>query len=131
MPIEIACRTCRSASCGEEPLMVMCRKFGPPACRISTFGIAWTCRYVVASGPTSIRLMSPLASACPWAVWSTTRNTIELSLGFWPHQFGFGLSVYVCAAVSWLANMNGPAVVSGCFTQPLLNVFGLLLVDAG
>src|SRR5215467_2685466 len=131
IPIDSACRVVRSASSGEEPLTVMWRKFGPPAARRSTPGNALTWAYVAASGPTSRKSISLLFSAPACAAGSIARYVIDASFGFCPHQPGFGVMVYVCALVSAVLNLNGPAESIGLVAHPVLKVFGLLLVDAG
>ena len=79
------------------PLMVRWRKFGPPATRMSTPAMPLARLYLLASGPTSIASISPLASASICASGSITRNTIVSSLAGSPHHFSLRTRVMVLA----------------------------------
>ena len=46
-------------------------------------------------------------------------------------NFGSRLNVTVCAVRSIASSLNGPAVTGILFTQPLLNIAGSELVEAG
>jgi hypothetical protein len=73
MPMARARRTLTSFSTSAVPLMVMWRKFGPPARRSTIPGVPSARLSLLTSGPMSMKSISPLARASIWALASMAR----------------------------------------------------------
>ncbi len=102
------------------PLIVMCRKFGPPALWMVTPGVPEARWSLFTSGPMSMKSISPLsrASMCPSA--GMARKMIRSSLARSPHHLSSRTMVRVLAVSSMPSNLNGPAVTGILPIQPSL-----------